>query len=114
MSVFDAEVSVYSTSISTPTKELLDQGAPPVLDFGVTTGMALPFQNPETGQPLVIPVGRMTFSFSREQAIETFSAALEAAEKLPEKPASSGKIMLASSMAEVEGAASKMQKVTGR
>lgn len=115
MSMFDAEVSVMSATIGTPSPEAMETGATvPHIELGIDTGISLPIANPQTGQPLVIKVGKLRFLIGREQAIEIFEAALLAAQGLPETVQSSGKIMLASNMNEVEQAAQNIRRATGR
>lgn len=112
--MFDAEISVHDVSLGTPSPEALEAGVPPHVELGIIAGMALPFAHPETGQPVVVGGGKYKFVFSRAQAIDLFTAALKAAEALPEEFAPSGKVMVASNMSDVERAAQNMRRVTGQ
>lgn len=110
----DTEVAVLTPTIGVPSPEALEAGAPPVLELGIIAGLTLPVPNPQDpSQPLVIPAGKYKFNFTRQQAIELFTAALEAAETLPEQFTPSGKVMIASNMADVQQAADRINKVTG-
>lgn len=115
MSSFDTEVSVLHTQISTPSAEALEAGAEALIELGIITGIMLPIANPQTGQPIVAPTGKYRFSFGREQAIEIFTQALEAAQNLPEAPARpSGKLEVASDMNAVKRAADEINRLTKR
>lgn len=113
MSVFDAEVSVLSATLNAPTPEALQNGATPHLELGIVAGLPLPVPNPQTGQPLVIPFGRLRFAFERQPAIDLFGAALKAAQDLP-ADIPSDKVMVAHSMADVEAAAETIRRATGQ
>lgn len=113
MSAFDAEIAVLSATVSTPTDEAIEDGASAQLELGIFAGLALPVPNPQTGQPLVIPIGKFRFGFDRETAIALFEAALAAAKTLPEAYQPSGKVMVAQNMSEVARAAAQMKNVTG-
>lgn len=114
MSVIDAEVSVQDVSLATPSAEAMEGGVPPHVELGIIPGLTLPFANPATGDPLIVPVGKLKFTFSRQQAIDIFTAGLKAAESLPEGTPSSGKVLIASNMSDVEQAAENIKRVTGR
>lgn len=112
--IFDSEISVQDVSLGTPSPEALEAGVPPHVELGIVAGLALPFTNPETGQPLVVPAGKYKFTLTRAQAIDVFTAALKAAEALPEQFAPSGKLLVANDLSAVEQAAQKMRRVTGK
>lgn len=114
MSSFDAEISVLHTTVSTPSEEALEAGAESTLELGIITGIMLPIANPQTGQPLMVPTGKIRFSFHREQAIEIFTQALEQAQRLPAQPTPTGKIEIARDLGAVERAANEMGKFTKR
>lgn len=108
--IFDAEISVFSASVATPSPEALEEGAPAHVECGIVTGAALPVMNPQTGEPLLVPFGRLRFGFAREQAIEFFQKGLEAAQSLPDEPGK-GKVVVAHSMSDVENAAKALKTI---
>lgn len=114
MSSFNAEITVLSASIGAPTEEALEAGIPPHIELAISPGLTLPFANPQTGEPVAIPLGKLRFNFPRDTAIETFEAALKAAQELPEKFTPSGKVMVAQNMSAVAAAAEEIKRVTGK
>lgn len=113
MTMFSAQMSVFSASIGVPSEEALEEGTEANVIFSVSPGLALPFQNPQNNEQLLVPVGDLTFHFTKEQALELFKSGLEAAENLPDESKPSGKLQIASNINEVERAAENMKRFQG-
>lgn len=111
--MFDAQLSVHSAAIGVPSEEALEQGTEPHVEFVINPGLALPFQNPQNGEPLLVPIGALRLHFTKEQALELFKSGVEAAETLPDEKAH-GKLQIASNISEVERAAEQMKRFQGQ
>jgi len=77
-----------------------EAGEAPSVHLQVVGGTDLPFAQPGTQRPLRVPTTAVRFDLTKEAATQLGELLKTEAEKLPDSP--SGKLQIASSMAEAE------------
>lgn len=80
-----------------------EAGEAPSVHLQVVGGTDLPFAQPGTQRPLRVPTTAVRFDLTKEAATQLGDLLKAEADKLPDTPTASGKLAIASSMAEVEG-----------
>lgn len=84
MSAFSMKLNVGRTAIAAAPAEAIKAGeAENALDIILTVVHVLPISAGPGQPPMMAPLGDVTFSIGREQAVEFFKTGLSAAEDLP-------------------------------
>lgn len=76
--------TTMAVEASAPPQEDLDAGAHPSLVVTVLAGLAMPFKNPGTNQPIVSPALSVNFPLNKKAAIELAERIKTEAERLPD------------------------------
>ena len=103
--MFDTTVELVGASVGAINSEPGQEGA---LELVFVSGMTFPIQGPD-GNPLRVPSGTYRFQLTRNQALEFFKKATDAAEELPK---GSG-LVVPTSSDEIEKAAKAAEAVEG-
>lgn len=108
--MFDAMLKVLSVNTSAPTDEEIAAGAVPMVVVTLTTGLALPFADPQDpGKPMVIPDASYRFHLDGDVCAAIGSKMVEAGKRLP-KPS---RLLTASSLAGAEDVAAQINSLRG-
>lgn len=92
------EITIHAIGVDAEAET--EAGAPSAVHIQVVGGTDLPFAQPGTQRPLRVPTTAVRFDLTKEAATQLGDLLKTEAEKLPDSP--SGKLAVASSMAEVE------------
>lgn len=109
------EISLDTLGIDAeaPTPEQLSVGAPPLVAAQVIGGSALPLGDPQNpGRPLRFPSFAVNFALNKKAALEFAELLKTKAESLPDEPNTSGRIITAQSMSDIERTAAVQGRLT--
>lgn len=102
------EISIQAIGVDAEAANT-EAGEPSSVHIQVVGGTDLPFAQPGTQRPLRVPSTAVRFDLTKEAATQLGDLLKAEAEKLPDSP--SGKLAIASSMAEVENGQLALDKL---
>lgn len=108
--MFDTTIQVIGLDVAAPDEETIAAGAPPLLQYVLVAGLALPFEGPDK-QQLRVPAGQIRFALPKDVALEFAEVQVEHAEKLPDLKESD--LIIANSLQGVDRLDKQMQDIAG-
>jgi len=101
--MLDISIQCIGVDADTPDEAATQAGAAPHVHLQIVGGTDLPFSAPGSNRPLRVPTTSVRFELTKQAAEQLGDLLKEKAADLPDGP--SGKLAIASSMADIEGVA---------
>lgn len=109
--MFDVSIQAVGLDVAAPDEEQLEAGAPPLLNYIIVAGLGLPFQNPQDGQPLRVPMAQVRFVLPKDVSLEYAETIVEQSDKLPDVKESD--LIIANNLQGAEQLAKQMEDISG-